>query len=267
MADDGKKDNVSLKTFVQFYSTCIKHLARRVSEAGKRDFMLGLAIAVCTGIAAFLLGDHDWLKAMIIAVAGLVLWFWCIAILHFSKTPVSIRLDAHTEAKAKSETRTFWLAGIGILIFLMIVPSGLMWWWCSGQSLERESTESLRRRTIKLSDELEDFWVKNPAPAQQGNKDAPDYAQKQQAFADYEQRVRKTYQDRYRVRLLEIIRTYKQKGIPIGSLEADAENQVFGAAWFSSSGFHPPTCQMDEVCQLRQLAWFVDAKDNPITQF
>jgi hypothetical protein len=132
---------------------------------------------------------------------------------------------------------------------------------------EPESPDSLRRRTVAVAAELADFWVKNPPPYYPGNNPNNSDPEKLKAYTNWSVRVDRTYKEKYQGPLLGIIRTYKQLGIPTGYLEAAAENHIFGEFPYSGAGMQPPFCQVDEVCQVRQLAWFVDSKDRPVVTF
>ena len=55
-----------------------------------------------------------------------------------------------------------------------------------------ESKDSLRRKTIRLADELSDFWVNNPPPSIPGNSNDPE---KVKAYNDWALRVDKVYKD------------------------------------------------------------------------
>ena len=132
----------------------------------------------------------------------------------------------------------------------------------------KELEDSLRRKTVQLAGELSDFWVKNPPPFYPANYPVnSNDPEKVKAYNEWSIRVEKVYKDKYQRRLLGIIRAYKQQGVPTGVLESAAENHIFGEFPYRGSGMQPPMCQQDEVCHLRQLAWFVDAKDRPIVTF
>lgn len=70
----------------------------------------------------------------------------------------------------------------------------------------------------------------------------------------------------YRHRLVGIIREYKNKGIDTGYMEQafDQPDRLVGAAPFG--GWQLDNCMqyMTELCQLRELAYHVDANDLPI---
>ena len=126
---------------------------------------------------------------------------------------------------------------------------------------EPEPQNSVRRQTVNLANELADFWARNPAPPQ-----SMQAAIKGQASDQYWNGVTTTFNYKFRDRLVGIIRSYSSKGVPVGYLERSAEEptHLFGAFPFSSSGQSPPACAQDEICQLRELAFHVDANDQVI---
>src|SRR5260370_21695528 len=129
-----------------------------------------------------------------------------------------------------------------------------------------ESVDSLRRRTVRLANEYSDFWVKNPGPPYPSvqNPVTEQDIKRQKVWDEYWRRVTAVYDRKYKDRIIGTIREYKTKGIPTGYLEAAAENHVFAASPFSQTGFLVPTCSQDELCQFRELAYHVDAKDQMI---
>lgn len=70
----------------------------------------------------------------------------------------------------------------------------------------------------------------------------------------------------YRHRLVGIVREYKNKGVDIGFMEQgfDQPERLVGAAPYG--GWQLDSCMqyMNELCQLRELAYHVDAHDQPI---
>ena len=70
----------------------------------------------------------------------------------------------------------------------------------------------------------------------------------------------------YRERLLGIVREYKGKGVETGRMEQafDQPERLVGAAPFG--GWQLDSCMqyMNELCQIRELAFHVDANDRPI---
>jgi hypothetical protein len=126
-----------------------------------------------------------------------------------------------------------------------------------------ESANSLRRRTIKVASDLFLFWSKRPLPLQPVQNPSTDEDRKRNAVWDtYWREANGIYATEYKDRIIGIIREYKTKGIPTGYLEQAAENHTFGAWAFSVSG--SPICSQDEVCELRELAYHVDANDQMI---
>jgi hypothetical protein len=278
-------DTVISENWLAYYWALAKEFGAECLHISRSD-MLASVLAI-----AFVFLINRSTLDMRIAVEAAVATFVTLGILHSARIPwlLAKRVMSH-----ESPLHPAWGA-LGIVFFVLFVVCVLYvgaWFYTMQPSLNfskapdgrdiriqqlesqlseqrpfQEPKDSLRRKTIRLADELTEFWAKNPPPPLPNNKDASDYPQKQAAMSEYERRVKGIYEHKYKVRLLEIVRTYKQKGVPTGSLEADAENQIFGAVWFSWSGNQPPLCGVDEVCQLRELSWFVDARDEPITTF
>lgn len=129
-----------------------------------------------------------------------------------------------------------------------------------------EAPDSLRRRTTRLVSDLSIFWSKRPAPTQQPvSNPTTDEERRRNADLDRYWReakaayVRQDFSDR----ILGIVREYKNKGVPIGFLETGAEqpDRLIGAVPYG--GFALDNCDRyaNEVCQLRELAFHVDAYD------
>jgi hypothetical protein len=119
-----------------------------------------------------------------------------------------------------------------------------------------ESKNSLRRKTIKVANDLVIFWSKHPQPSQ---------LQLQGPVAEqYWRDTNAAYSNAgFNERILGIVRQYKAKGVNIGWLEQAAEQpeRLWGSAPFGGTDcFVYPS----ELCQLRELAYHVDAQDNLI---
>src|ERR1022692_3170006 len=270
MAEGETSTNLTMGMLIGFYATCVKHLARRVSEDGGRDFMIGLAIALCTGIAAFLFRNQDWLNALIVAVAGLVLWLWMVAIVHSAKVPVLIHISPETEARARSESTKLELAGALILLFLVLVPTGATWWWCSGRSLEREPKESLRHKTKEMADTalhyLEERVAQHPPFAYPDSRDANPTDEQRQKIAvcqKYDGETWNYYHDNFMAQMVAIVKEYKARGVDTGFLETGLTQHL---PWFGAPGvvsIADAEC-MQDLCKFKELEYHVDAKDARI---
>jgi len=130
-------------------------------------------------------------------------------------------------------------------------------------ALPQESPDSLRRRTIKLADDLQKYWATHPIPgfkeSTPQNPVTPDEIAKKKQIEDYWAKLQVTYDTKYKDRVLGVIREYQGKGVSTGWLERAAENHMFGA-----SPFNAPVCFQDELCQFRELAFHVDAQDHRV---
>jgi hypothetical protein len=121
----------------------------------------------------------------------------------------------------------------------------------------QEPANSLRRRTIKLADELNRFWAVNPIPGFPNSQATT--PEKSKEIQDYWATHETIYNTKYKDLILGILREYQQKGISVGWLDRAAENHMFGASPFSA-----PACFQDELCQFKELAFHVDARGNKI---
>jgi hypothetical protein len=132
----------------------------------------------------------------------------------------------------------------------------------------QEPKDSLRRRTIKLVNDLNLFWIQQPAPQMPIQNPATDEDRKRNATWDlYWQKLKVAYMNRdFNEQILGIVREYKAKGIPTGFLEQQAEQQdrLIGALPFG--GYSLDTCDKyaNELCQLKELAFHVNAQDRRI---
>lgn len=134
-----------------------------------------------------------------------------------------------------------------------------------------ESPVSLRHRTIKAAHDLELFvsgrWnnpnrpqIVNPPPPNQAVSDEERKAIKK--WQDYQQATMDMYVREYRDNLVSIALAYKNKGIPIGFLDVDFER---GPPVLYLPGQVGQGDWGDDIAQLRNLAYRVDAYDNIIT--
>jgi hypothetical protein len=131
-----------------------------------------------------------------------------------------------------------------------------------------ESPTSLRRRTIKLVNDLNAFWSRRPAPLQPVQSPTTDEERKRNAIWDkYWRDVEADYANAiFRDRLLGIIREYRGKGIPTGYMEQAFEqpNRFVGSAAFGGPALEDCLRFMNDLCLVRELAYHVDASDKPI---
>ena len=133
----------------------------------------------------------------------------------------------------------------------------------------KESPNSLRLRTLKLVNELNQFWSQRPQPIRQPiqNPSTDEERKSNAAWDQYWRDVGVDYQNaNYKERLLGIVREYKNKGIPTGFMEQgiDQPNRFVGAGSFGGSALDDCFRYMNELCELREFAYHVDAQDQPI---
>lgn len=131
----------------------------------------------------------------------------------------------------------------------------------------KESPNSLRRRTLRLADELTDFAIKSressPPVAVPDSRDPNPSDEKKAAmknYRDYWENVEKMYMRKYRDRAVGIVKEYNAKGVPTGYLENDFRQRPP----YVAAGTLVEFTQGDDLFWLRQLAYCVDANDNAI---
>ena len=254
----------------EFYWLWITVLGCRVYEAGLRDFMLGLGISACTGIAAFLLGDHDWMNALVVAVSGLMLWLWAIVFIHFVEAPYLIHVDGSAELKTRVDKRLVGIGGLALLLFLVLIPVGLMGWYGSGRSLETGSKDSLRNRTISVANKvqhyLEERAGQHPAYAYPDSRvPNPTDEQKQKIATcqEYDGETWNHYRDTFMAPMVAIVKEYKAKGVDAGYLENGLTQHLPWVGMPNMPSVADVEC-MQDICKFKELAYHVDAKDNRI---
>jgi hypothetical protein len=135
--------------------------------------------------------------------------------------------------------------------------------------LTAESPDSLRRKTIKLVNDLVLFWSQKPQPVQQPiqNPTTDEERQRNTKWDQYWRDANAAYANAgFRERVLGIVRQYRAKGLDIGFLEQAAEQpeRLVGAYSFGGIDLNGCSRYMTELCQLRELAYHVDAKDDMI---
>lgn len=140
---------------------------------------------------------------------------------------------------------------------------------CLTPSTYVEPKNSLRRRTMRLVRELNEFWSRRPTPTQVpvSNPSTEDDRQRNAGWDRYWRDAKVEYLNRdYKERLVGIVREYKSKGVDTGNMELifDQPDRLVGAAPFG--GWQLDNCMqyMNELCQLRELAYHVQPNDDPI---
>lgn len=133
-----------------------------------------------------------------------------------------------------------------------------------------EPKDSLRRRTISIVNDLNLFWNQRPVPPQpqpvQNPASDEDRARKAK-WDRYWQEAKVAYMNRnFNERVLGIVRAYKNLGIPTGYLEQSAEQQdrLIGSVPFGGASLDNCVGFMSDLCQLRELAFHVNAEDKRI---
>lgn len=279
----------------QYYWNIFKRFGAESWSTWRFEMFASLVIGFCSFLyAQAMLGDQgawDTFKIIFLSTAsGLGL----MGIWHLIRAPWLLERD-----KEKTERERFSSGIFGLLLFTGIVIGGawgLVHLYRADQSLRvenrrlakdneelknrpaevklvtletpKESPNSLRRRTIKLAEELSAFeedWsshhppVATPPPP---NEPPPD-EERQKAikkYQDFQAAIQRRYREKYMDRITGIVREYNGKGIHTGWLENQAKN------WFPYpvvGSIGENTCS-DLVWELKELYYHIDGYDVPI---
>jgi len=132
----------------------------------------------------------------------------------------------------------------------------------------REPKDSLRRRTMRVADELYKYLqnrseVHPPVAYPDSNDPNPSEERKKaiRICQQYDQETQDYYLKHFRDRMVGIVKEYEAKGVHTRFLENDFKQRVpgvqaVGSEWEGSS--------FDELSQFRDLAYHVDARDHLI---
>jgi hypothetical protein len=115
-----------------------------------------------------------------------------------------------------------------------------------------EPQDSLRRRTVKLADDLDDFYrvrTKGYPPFSSADKNAPQELQTQQR---YDQETQDLCKARFHERLQGIIEQLKGKELDIGMMDTIVQSQGCIQPWNGGN----------DAKQLRNLAHWLNADDS-----
>jgi hypothetical protein len=130
-------------------------------------------------------------------------------------------------------------------------------------------SNSLRHRTIKLVNEINLFWADKSVPTQQPIPNPAtdaDRAHNAKLERDWKEVTLAYKSKQFNERVLGIAKQYLGKGVSVGYLERSAEqpDRLIGALPYG--GFSLDNCEqfMSELCQLRELAFHVDAYDERV---
>lgn len=128
-----------------------------------------------------------------------------------------------------------------------------------------EPAESLRRRTMRLADEMEKYLKargENEPPLAGPDSSDPNPSEERRMAIkksrDYQQATFEYYSHHFKDRMIGIIREYDAKGVRTGWLEKSAEQRVPLIVVTMES------INADDLDQFRELAYHVDANDRLI---
>jgi hypothetical protein len=123
---------------------------------------------------------------------------------------------------------------------------------------------SLRRQTIDLVTEINLFWADRPSPTQQPIPNPAtdaDRAHNDKLERDWKELTLAYNSRQFNERIVGIAKQYAAKGVPVGYLERSSEQpeRLIGAGPYG--GYSLDNCAqfMSDLCQLRELAFHVDA--------
>lgn len=131
-----------------------------------------------------------------------------------------------------------------------------------------ERTDSLRRRTIRLADEEQKYFLmrfqahppfaypdsRDPNPSEERKKEI-------QRCQSYDRETEDYYDKHFKERMVGIIHEYNSKGVRTGYLEPDVSHRMPVIYLPGSVG---EDSYADDLYQFRELVYHVDAQDNLI---
>jgi hypothetical protein len=135
-----------------------------------------------------------------------------------------------------------------------------------------EPEDSLRRRTIKLANDIDHYveerWANHPERAYPDPKDTnPTEERKKaiQACLKYDQDTTNFFNDNFKDKWIGIVREYAAKGVKTAFLENDAEqNHPAQYTFFPFAPAREDGTYMSAQSRFRELAYHVDARGNRI---
>jgi len=130
---------------------------------------------------------------------------------------------------------------------------------------QKESPNSLRRRTIALEHEVSDYLGARDAGKPTTWKGGPPTTLEEKKIAETDQSYRdetqRFYLARYAGRIEAIVQEYKAKGVDTRYFDG---NTIQGYPYFYALG-SPVTAMCDDLlCRLRELTYHIDIYDNRI---
>ena len=131
-----------------------------------------------------------------------------------------------------------------------------------------EPSNSLRRRTSALSQELQNYLEErqaNSPPVAYANSSNPNLSDEQKAkiatYAKYQDETLRYYHSHFMDRLAAVVQEYKAKGVDVRFFEGyTLQNLPF---FYASDSPAAAVCD-DILCRFRELMYHVDAHDNRI---
>jgi hypothetical protein len=275
------------KHWTHFWWDILKHFGRECKKTWGGE-VIAVAVGGIAGAATTYLRTHGQTSFTDVAVDGLItaaLFFAMYVFIHLLRSPWLERKNEGTPPSQRDGV-------LGAMMFLMLLGGSLFVWHLVADDFrsrmrlsapadpgqlraleECKSTlasltkpapsNSLRQRTIGLVNELNLFWAKRTQQPIQNPTSDGDRARD----ARYWQETTVAYKSReFSERVLGLVKEYQTKGVSVGSLERSAEQQerLIGAMPYGGSSLDACEQYMNELCQLRELAFHVDAYDARI---
>jgi hypothetical protein len=133
-----------------------------------------------------------------------------------------------------------------------------------------EPKNSLRRKTVRLAAEIDKFWNNQPPPpgGPPNNPTTEEEKKRTEVWLQYWRDARAAYDSHsFQEKVAELIGAYQAKQIPVGNLEYSIKyNRMIGGVLHRGDGETPPQVLcLTDTCQLRELAFHVNARDGVIT--
>jgi hypothetical protein len=133
---------------------------------------------------------------------------------------------------------------------------------------ELEAADSLRRRTIRLADEMQKYLLmrfQNHPPFAYPDSRAPNPSDERkkeiEKSQNYDLETETYYREHFRDKMIGIIREYNSKGVKTGFLEADASQRPPVLFFPGTVG---EELASDDLYQFRELVYHVDAQGDLI---
>lgn len=286
------------KRWWEFYVVLLQYFGQECKNTALSEVIAALVGGIAGAVTAYLRtsGKASFTDALFDGVIGAAVFFGFYAIGHIIQSPW-LEHKGETTPNKRSNT----IIGATVLTFLVLGSLLAVWLvavdWRSAIVLsasadqggakatqltelencktryaaltEPESKDSLRRRTIRLANQISDFLrdrYEHHPPYAYTQPNDPDTSDAHKAAiktsGEYDQKTADMYARRYKDQAVGIIREYNDKGVNVGYLEHAFTQQVPVWAMPGSGWENSP---QDNLGQFKELAFHVTAKDQLIS--